>query len=104
MSKYKQESGTAGSQSWLRASHFILWNEDVPRVECHHEKRTQYSDGKTINEYLGQLSHVMTDPTVEIPFVDPDTFEQTETTFTAGQFALMATSIYVWLAEQADGR
>lgn len=102
MSKYKQESGTADSQSWTRASHMILWNEDTPRIECHHEKRTQYSDGKSVNEYLGQLSHAMTDESLEIPYIDLDTFEQTEQTFTAGQFALMAASIYVWMAENAE--
>ena len=100
MSKYRQEEGTADKQSWNRASHMTLWNEDNPRVEIHHEKRMQYSDGQTVNQYLGQLSHVMTDPTAEIPFIDPGTYEQIEQTFTAGQFALMAASVYVWLAEQ----
>lgn len=102
MSKYKQETGTADKQSWKRASHLILWNEDTPRIEGHHEKRTQYSDGKIINEYLGQLSHVMTDGNIEIPYIDPDTFQQTEQTFTAKQFELMAASIYVWMAENAE--
>lgn len=92
----------ADRKSWKRASHMILWNEEIPRVELHHEKRTQYSDGKVVNDYLGQLGHVMTDKTLDIPFIDPDTFEQTDQTFPAGLFELMAASIYVWLAENAE--
>ena len=97
MSKYKQKTGTADKQSWERASHMILWNEETPRVELHHEKRTQYSDGKEINDYLGQLSHIMTDLTVEIPVIDLETYEPTEQTFTAGEFQLMAASVALWM-------
>ena len=102
MAKYQQTTGSAATETWQRASQIILWNEPTPRVEIHHERKTQYSDGLAVTEYLGQLSHSMTDPSLEIPLIDPATYTQTETTFTAGEFATMAASIYIWLSEQAN--
>lgn len=102
MSKYKQTIDTATAETWRRASHMTLFNETIPRIEIHHEDRTELPDGTGFSKYLGSLQHIMTDPTIEIPFVNPDTYEQTEQTFTAGEFALMAASVYIWLAEQAE--
>jgi hypothetical protein len=104
MTKYKEETSTVAGEKleWRRASVIHLYNEDTPRIEIQHEKRTVYPDGNSRNDYLWVLNHTMSDAALEIPLVDPDTFEQTETKFTAGQFALMAASIYVFLDKQAE--
>jgi hypothetical protein len=45
----------------------------------------------------------MTDPNLEIPFVDPETYEPIEITFKAGEFALMATSLAMLKIRQYKG-
>lgn len=97
MSKYKESSDTVDKNTWNRASHIILWNSPIPKIEVHHEEKTVFSDGSSNSNYLGQLNYEMFDPSIEIPIIDPETYEQTEKTFTAGQFALFAASVYIWL-------
>lgn len=105
MSHYKEETATIDKKTWKRASHIVLYNETSPRIEIHHENKTLFSDGTTKSDYLGQLNYTLTDPTILIPLINPETYEQTETTFSAGEFELLAASVYIWLAEnQAENQ
>jgi hypothetical protein len=59
--------------------------------------RTRFTDG-SIGDKLGpQFDCRLYDPAHEIPLIDPTTYEPTEATFTAGQFALMASSLALWM-------
>jgi hypothetical protein len=102
MPKYKESTSSVDINTWRRATHMILWNEDLPRVEIHDEDLTVLPDTSTVNKYVGKLDYVMSDPLAEIPIIDPVTFEPTEQTFTAGDFYTMAASVYLWLARQRD--
>ena len=103
MANYKEEVVEGSITSWRRMSHGAVFNEAIPRIELHDEDRTVLPDGKVINSYVGSLTYAMTDPTVEIPLIDPETFEPTETTMPAGQIWLALASVYIWLAKQRDG-
>lgn len=103
MANYKEEVVEGAITSWRRMSHGTVFNEVIPRIELHDEDRTVLPDGKIINSYVGSLSYALTDPAVEIPLIDPETFEQTEDTMTAGQIWLALASVYIFLAKQRDG-
>jgi len=100
---YKEEIVEGAITKWRRMSHGVVTNSDVPKIELHDEDVTVLPDGSRISQYVGSLPYSMTDPTVEIPLVDPETFEPSETTMTAGQIWLAMASVYLWLARQRDG-
>ena len=105
MQKYNQRNTEATVETWRRAMHMTLYNDDLPRLEIAEEDRTLITtNGQIINEYVGQLSYTMTDPSVQIPIIDPNTFEQTDQTFSAGQYYLLSASIYIWLAKLRDDK
>ena len=103
MANYREETTEGAINKWRRMSHGTVYNEPVPRIEMHDEDRTVLPDGTTINSYVGSLTYAMTDPSVEIPLVNPETFEPTAQTMTAGQIWLAMASVYLWLARQRDG-
>jgi hypothetical protein len=104
MPLYKQETvpfeGTI--TKYQRAELMCLYNTDIPRVECHEQTREIYPDGSIRNTPGEKLVYDVTDPMVMIPLVDPVTYEPTEVMFPAGQFALMAASVYLWRARIRD--
>jgi hypothetical protein len=100
---YKEEVVAGEITKWRRMSHGVLTNGEIPKIELHDEDRTVLPDGTSISQYVGALTYAMTDPTVEIPLIDPETFEPTEQTMTAGQIWLALASVYLWLARQRDG-
>ncbi len=106
MPLYKQEEvpfeGTI--IKYQRAELMCLYNNDIPKVECHEQTREIYPDGSIRNTPGEKLTYELTDPTLMIPMVDPSTYEPTETSFPAGQFALMAASVYLWLARIRDSQ
>ncbi len=102
MANYKEEIVEGAITKWRRMSHGSIFNEAVPRIEMHEEDRTSLPDGQQISSYVGALSYQMTDPSVEIPLINPDTFEQTETTMKAGEIWLALASVYIWLAKQNE--
>ena len=87
---------------YTRAELMCLYNNEIPRVECHEQERSIYPDGSIRNAPGEKLIFEMTDPSVLIPIINPETYEQTEATFSAGQFALMAASVYIWMAMNRD--
>ena len=103
MANYKETVVEGEITSWRRMTHGVVYNSEIPKIELHDEDRTVLPDGTSISSYVGQLDYALTDPTVEIPLIDPDTFEQTETTMTAGEIWLAMASVYLWLARQRDG-
>lgn len=97
MSKYLESTVPGEVHSWRRANRLELVNSDSPEVRAHIVDRTVYPTGEIIDRNATQMDFVMTDPTVEIPVIDPETYEPTDQTFTAGEFQLMATSMALWM-------
>lgn len=92
------ESITPGEvHSYRRANEIHLINTPIPEARVFSVERTTYPTGETVDRNLVQLDYRLTDPTIQIPIIDPDTYEPTEVTFSAGQFALMAASVALWL-------
>lgn len=103
MANYQETVVEGAISKWRRMSHGVIYNSEVPKIELHDEDRTVLPDGTSISSYVGSLEYAMTDPAIEIPLIDPDTFEQTEQTMPAGQIWLAMASVYIWLAKQRDG-
>ena len=105
MAAYKETTKTGDITKWNRARQIVADNpiEGAPSVTIYEHEATRLPDGTVIEKSLGSLSYALTDPTVEIPIIDPTTFEQTEETMTAGQIWLALASVYLWLARQRDG-
>ena len=103
MANYKETVAEGEITSWRRMTHGVVYNSEIPKIELHDEDRTVLPDGSTFSTYVGSLSYALTDPTVEIPLIDPETFEQMEDTMTAGQIWLALASVYIFLAKQRDG-
>lgn len=102
MANYKEETAEGAITKWRRMSHGTIFNDAIPRIELHDEDRTVLPDGQTISAYVGNLSYSLTDPAVEIPLIDPETYEPTEATITAGDVWRALASVYLWLARQRD--
>lgn len=102
--KYREEIIEGQISTWRRARQMVLDNplDYYPSVTCLESQATRLPDASAIEKFTGNLSHTMDDPELVIPMVDPDTYEPTEITFMAGEFALMAMSVYLWLARQQD--
>lgn len=94
---YLQKTITGEITQWRRASRVELINSDMPEARVFVQDRTVYPDGTVRDEAGPQLDYRLTDPAIEIPMIDPTTYEPTEVTFTAGQFQLMAASVALWL-------
>lgn len=90
-------------RSYPRANKLELLNTDPPEARIFAVDRTTYPTGEVVDRNPVQLDHVLNDPTVEIPLIDPDTYEPTDVTFPAGQFALMAASVAMWKIRQYKG-
>ena len=105
MSSYNETTESGDITKWNRARQIVCDNpiEGAPGITVYEHEATRLPDGTVIEKTIGNLSYAMTDPTVEIPLIDPDTFEQTETTMTAGEIWLAMASVYIWLAKQRDG-
>ena len=105
MANYNEVTESGDITKWNRARQIVCDNpiEGAPGITVYEHEATRLPDGSVIEKSLGNLSYAMADPTVEIPLIDPDTFEPTETTMTAGQIWLAMASVYIWLAKQRDG-
>ena len=105
MTKYLETVVPGEVTSWRRASEIRLINSEPPESKTIEVERTVYPDGFTRDVVTAQFDFTLTpaNSVVEIPIVDPETYEPTEQTFTTGQFALMATSFYFWQARNRDG-
>jgi hypothetical protein len=90
-------------RSYPRANKVELLHTEPPEARVHVVDKTTYPNGEVKDQNPVQLDHIMTDPNLEIPFVDPETYEPTELTFKAGEFALMATSLAMWKIRQHKG-
>lgn len=89
--------------SYQRAELLVMRNSTPPVVECHEVTRTIYPTGEVRDTPTGIIRHTADDMALEIPMIDPKTFEPIPgQTFTAGQFALMGASIYMFLARARD--
>jgi hypothetical protein len=105
MANYNERSETGNIKIWDRSRQMVLDNpvDGPPQVTCYEYRAQRLPDGTVIEKSLGNLSYVMTDPNIEIPLIDPETFEPTAQTMTAGQIWLAMASVYLWLARQRDG-
>lgn len=105
MANYNESVSSGDIQQWDRARQIVCDNpvEGTPLITIHEQQAKRLPDGTVLEKSLGSLSYAMTDPAVEIPLIDPATFEQTETTMTAGQIWLALASVYIFLAKQRDG-
>ena len=83
--------------SWRRANRVDLIHSDPPEVRVHVVDRTVYPTGEVLDRNPTQVDYVLTDPTVDIPVINPETYEPTEQSFTAGEFQLMAASVALWM-------
>lgn len=91
--------------TYQRAEIIVLRNQDPLVIECHESLRSIYPSGDVQNQPLGILRYTATDMEMEIPLIDPETFEPVPgQTFTAGQFYLMVASIYMHLARERDDK
>lgn len=105
MPKYLETTIPGEVNTWRRASEIRLINSEPPESKTIEVERTVYPDRFTRDVVTAQFDFTLTPEkaAIEIPIVDPETYEPTEQTFTTGQFALMATSFYFWQARNRDG-
>ena len=80
-----------------------LIHVNPPEARVYVVDRTTYPTGEVKDRNPVQLDHVMTDPGLEIALIDPETYEPTNVTFPAGQFAIMAASVAMWKIRQHKG-
>lgn len=99
MALYKEQSETGTITQWNRARQIVLDNpiDAPPSAMIYEALAKRYPDGSTSEATINSHSYTLDDPTVEIPIIDPDTYEPTEVTFPAGQFYLLAASVALWL-------
>lgn len=104
MSNYRQTTESGEISSWHRARQIVCDNpiEGAPSITVSEHQAVLLPDGTVIERNIGNLSYAMTDPAVEIPLINPETFEQTETTMQAGEIWLAMASVYIWLAKQSE--
>jgi hypothetical protein len=104
MSNYKQTTESGEISSWHRARQIVCDNpvNGAPSITVSEHQAVMLPDGTVIEKSLGNLSYAMTDPSIEIPLINPDTFEPTATTMTAGQIWLAMASVYLWLGRERD--
>lgn len=102
MSLYKESTVPGEVHSYRRANRVELLNTDPPEARVFAVDRVTYPTGETVERNPVQLDYQLTDPAVEIPLIDPDTYEPTAQTFTAGQFWLMAASVALWLMRKNE--
>ena len=104
MTLYKQQDmpvdGTV--TKYTRAELMCLYNNEIPRVECSLQYHLDRLDVLVHDTPGEKLIYEMTNPSVMIPLIDPNTYEETAVRFPAGQFALMAASVYMWMARNRD--
>lgn len=102
MANYKETTTEGTITKWNRARQIVLDNphNSPPSVMCYETEITKYPDESVQEKNIGSLQYSMTDPTVEIPLIDPETFEPTEQTMKAGEIWLAMASVYLWLARQ----
>lgn len=105
MANYKETMDSGEIVTWNRARQIVCDNPigGAPCVSINETKAIRLPDGTTFEPSIGSFNFTMTDPTLEIPLIDPETWEQTETTMTAGEIWLAMASVYIWLAKQRDG-
>lgn len=103
MTKYLESTVPGDVNTWRRANEIRLLNTDPPEARVFEVEKKVYPDGLVVETPTAQFDIVMTDPMQTIPLVDPVTYEPTGETFTAGEFAVMATSLYFWKARERDG-
>ena len=103
MTKYLETTTPGEVNSWRRAVEIRLINQDPPLALIYEVERTVYPDGFQRDISTAQFDIVMTDPGLQIPMVDPETYEPTGATFAANEFFAMAASLYFWKARQRDG-
>ena len=105
MPNYQETTDSGDIITWNRARQIVCDNPitGAPGVTIHETKAIRLPDGTTFEPGVGSLSYAMDDPSVEIPLINPDTWEQTAQTMTAGQIWLAMASVYIWMAKQRDG-
>jgi len=97
MSLFLESTIPGEVHSYRRANEIHLINTPIPEARVFAVDRVTYPTGETIDRNPVQLDYRMTDPYVQIPIIDPETYEPTEQTFPAGQFYLLAASVGLWL-------
>lgn len=97
--KYREEVIEGQISTWRRARQIILDNPHnaAPQATCYETEITVLPSGDCIEKSVDTQSYALTDPAVEIPVIDPETYETTAQTFTAGEFQLMAASVALWM-------
>ena len=102
MPNYRESQTKGVIQQWRRLDYAAVYNHGIPSIVCNEQDRTVLPDGRIINEPVAPIKHELTDPGVTIPLVNPDTYEPTEQTITAGEVYAMLASIYLWMARNRD--
>lgn len=97
MSNYLERTIPGEMTTYRRASRIELHNSQVPEARVFVVDRVTYPDGETVDKPGPQIDYQAADPTVEIPYIDPDTYEPMDATFTVAQFQAMAASVALWL-------
>lgn len=105
MANYNENITTGDIKSWQRTRQIILDNphDSSPVVTCYEYLAKLLPDGEYSEKSIGNLSYTVTDPTVEIPLVDLETYEEIGETITAVEIWQAIASVYFWLAKQRDG-
>jgi len=99
MALYKEQTSEGTVTQWNRVRQLVLDNpiDAQPSIMAHEYEAKRYPDGSTAEKAVASHSYTLTDPMVEIPIIDPETYEPTDQTFPAGQFYLLAASVALWL-------
>lgn len=97
--KYREEIIEGQISTWRRARQMVLDNPHnaVPQATCYETEITVLPSGDYMEKSVATHAYALTDTTVEIPVIDPETYEPTAQTFTAGEFQLMAASVALWM-------
>ena len=102
MPNYRESQTEGVIQQWRRLDYATVFNHGIPSIVCNEQDRTVLPDGRIINEPVVPIKHELTDASVTIPLVNPDTYEPTEHTVTAGYVHVILASVYLWMARNRD--
>lgn len=97
MALYKESTTPGAVHSYRRANRIELINSDVPEARVYAVDRVTYPDGVVLERNPQQIDYALTNPAQIIPIIDPETYEPTAQTFTAGEFYVLAASVALWL-------
>lgn len=100
MNKYVERRIPGEMTAWPRARQLVFDHplEGPSLATCYETEAKQFPDGTLVEKSINTYRTEIQDPPQQIPIINPETWEQTEETFSADYLWLLLASLYIWMA------